>query len=133
MENEEINRDKTVYHWLTKSDQDYQTMINLFNSKDYNWSLFLGHLIIERLLKAVIVKRSNLHAPFTHDLRRLAKYSDLEFTDEEKKQLDTITTFNINARYDDYKQEFYRKCTLEYTSYWIERINYLREWIKMKL
>jgi HEPN domain-containing protein len=106
---------------------------NLYKSKDYHWSLFIGHLVIERLLKAVIVKVTNIHAPFTHDLRRLAKLSEIELNDEHKRQLDTITTFNLNARYDDYKQDFYKKCSSTYANIWILNIKELRSWIKMKL
>jgi len=45
----------------------------------------------------------------------------MELTDEFSDWLDTITSFNINARYDDYKKEFYNLCTREYTELWIER------------
>ena len=124
---------KTINHWITRSDQDNETMIHLYNSKDYHWALFMGHLVIERLLKAFVVKRTDNHAPFTHDLRRLAKLSEIEFKDDYKRWLDTITTFNLNARYDDYKQDFYKKCTSEYADNWISNIKTLREWIKMKL
>ena len=41
--------------------------------------------------------------------------------------------FNINARYDDYKQEFYKKCTPEFTEQWIDNIGVLRLWIKEQL
>ncbi|MEA3447296.1 MAG: hypothetical protein U9Q98_02450 [Bacteroidota bacterium] len=51
-------------------------------------------------------------------------------TDEYADWLDNITTFNLNARYDDYKKEFYSICTQEYTKFWIEAINKLRTWIK---
>ena len=101
-----VNIEKIVNHWISRSDQDFETMINLYNSKDYHWSLFIGHLVIERLLKALVVKKTKNHAPFTHDLRRLSKISDTDFSDDQKRMLDTITTFNLNARYDDYKQDF---------------------------
>ena len=54
-------------------------------------------------------------------------------TESQLDILDTITTFNIRARYDDYKQLFYKKCTLEYTAFWIEKIEELVKWIKEKL
>ncbi len=92
-----------------------------------------GHLVIEKILKAKIVKETNNHAPFSHDLRRLSKLSCLQFSEEHLKWMDTITTFNLNARYDNYKQEFYKKCTFEFTSFWIENINELRIWIKVRL
>ena len=62
-----------------------------------------------------------------------ANLSKIEFQDRHGAWLDTITTFNLNTRYDSYKQEFYKKCTLKYTKEWIENINELRSWIKMKL
>lgn len=133
MDEKQINIQKTINHWVSRSDQDFDTMLHLFKTKDYHWSLFIGHLVIERLLKAVIVKVTNNHAPLTHDLRRLAKLSGIEFNDEQRRQLDTITTFNINARYDDYKQDFYKRCSSIYADNWIINIKELRTWIKSKL
>ncbi len=129
----QIDTNKIVTHWITTSDSDFQTMLNLFDSKDYHWALFMGHLVIEKLLKGKVVKETNQHAPFTHDLRRLKKLSGLALDDEKTKWLDIITTFNMNARYDDYKQAFYYKCTKDFTAQWIENIKTLRLWIKEKL
>lgn len=47
--------------------------------------------------------------------------------------LDEITTFNLNARYDDYKKEFYKLCTQEFAQNWIEKIKILRLWIREML
>jgi HEPN domain-containing protein len=128
-----IDTNKLKNHWLDSSDKDFQTMLNLYNSKDYNWSLFIGHIVIEKLLKANYVINKKEYAPFTHDLLRLAKLGGLEVEVEKSNWLDTVTTFNINARYESYKQEFYKKCTLEFTEIWIKRIKELRQWIKDKL
>jgi len=72
-----LNINSIVNHWKESSDNDYQTMLNLFNSSDYNWALFLGHLVIEKLLKALYVKKFKKHAIFGHDLLRLASKTDL--------------------------------------------------------
>lgn len=47
--------------------------------------------------------------------------------------LDEITSFNLNARYDDYKREFYKLCTDDYTRTWVENIIHIRIWIKQML
>lgn len=133
MSDEKINIEKITNHWIITSDRDYETMMHLFEKKDFHWALFIGHLVIERLLKAAVVKRTKNHAPFTHDLRRLAKLSLIEFNETNKKWLDTITTFNLNARYDNYKQDFYIRCTPEYTEEWVAIIKELRLWIKKQL
>ena len=133
MSEAKINIEKITNYWITTSDRDYETMIHLFEKKDFQWALFIGHLVIERLLKAAVVGRTKNHAPFTHDLRRLAKLSQIEFNETNKKWLDTITTFNLNARYDNYKQDFYKRCTSEYTEEWVAIIKELRLWIKKQL
>lgn len=41
--------------------------------------------------------------------------------------------FNIRARYEDYKQEFYKTCTKEFSEKYFNQIEELREWIKKKV
>ena len=125
--------DRISDHWLETSRDDLKTMKDLFKTKSFHWALFIGHIAIEKSLKALYVKIHRKHAPAIHNLYRLAELCDLELTDEQSEWLDTITTFNINARYDDYKKEFYNLCTPEYTATWISHIEELHNWITHKL
>ncbi len=122
-----------VRHWVETSDDDFNTMLILCNSNKYGWSLFLGHISVEKLLKALYVKRFEEHAPFTHNLFRLGELIELEMSDEYADWLDEMTSFNLNARYDDYKKEFYNLCTYDYAQKWIERIKIIRSWLKSML
>ncbi len=124
---------KIVKHWTESSDDDFGTMLVLFRAGSYNWALFMGHIAIEKLLKAYFVKQNGEHAPFTHNLYRLAEIGGLEVSEEQAEWLFRITTFNINARYDDYKKEFYSLCTADFAKEWIEKIESLRLWIKSML
>src|SRR5450759_1889430 len=63
-----INVEKIVGYWVETSDDDFKTMANLFKTKDYHWVLFIGHLVLEKLLKACVVKQTSKNSPFTHDL-----------------------------------------------------------------
>ncbi len=123
------DKEKIVKHWLDSSNQNYKTMLNLYASKDYDWALFMGHLVIEKLLKALYVKINQKHALFTHDLLRLASKLNLKITVNYEEWLDDLTTFNINARYDNYKQNFHNHCTKDFTDIWITRIKTLRKWL----
>ncbi len=131
--NSSLDIKKVKKHWIETSDDDFETMLKLYNSQSNSWALFLGHITIEKLLKALYVKTFGEHAPFTHNLYRLAELIGLDMTDEYADWLDEITSFNINARYDDYKKEFSKLCTPEYTTIWVERIKTIRKWIKEKL
>lgn len=132
-ENSNIDKQKIVNHWIETSNDDFQTMMTLYKSESNSWALFLGHISVEKLLKAVYVNKFGKHAPFTHNLYRLAELSEIKLTDEYADWLDEITSFNLNARYDDYKKEFYALCTREFTLTWIERIETIRKWIRKML
>jgi HEPN domain-containing protein len=128
-----MDTDKIVKHWTDSSDDDFATMLILYNAGSYGWALFMGHIALEKMLKAYYVKQHETHAPFTHNLYRLAELGGLGVGEEQAEWLFRITTFNINARYDDYKKEFYSLCTAEFTNDWIEKIKNLRQWIKTML
>ncbi len=132
-EKKEINVEKIVNHWIITSDEDFDTMNFLFQSQKYNWALFLGHISTEKLLKAYFVQTKHKHSPPIHNLLRIAEKSGIELNEEFADWLDAISLFNINARYDDYKREFYNQCTKDFAELWIERIKEIRKWIKEKL
>lgn len=47
-----------------------------------------------------------------------------------KEKIQTINTFNISARYDDYKKSFDVKCTDDYTSEQVKNIQEVQKWLK---
>jgi len=128
-----LTKDELIRYWLLASDKDFRTMQNLFKSKDYHWSLFIGHLVLEKLLKAYFVKHKDQNVPLIHDLFRIAEKADLNLTEEQKDFLDEVTRFNISARYPDYKHKFYKKCTLKFTEKKIEKIKEFRSWLKRQI
>jgi hypothetical protein len=74
-----------------------------------------------------------MNPPFVHNLLRLAIDSKIIISEDLKNKLTTISAFNLNARYDDYKRSFQSKCTPGYTTEWIEIIKELRLWIKEQM
>jgi HEPN domain-containing protein len=126
-----LTKEELILYWRETSEQDFKTMINLFKSKDYHWSLFIGHLVIEKLMKAIYVKNTpfDSNPPKTHDLLVISEKAGLTTTEMQKDLLDMFTTFNISTRYPDYKQNFYKKCTEEFTNNRINEIKELRLWL----
>ena len=126
-----MNNIELMNYWKESSDRDYDAMIKIYESKQYTWALFIGHLVIEKLLKALYAK-SNKGAPYapkSHDLTFLASKIDLKLTEKQEELLNTITRFNIDGRYDDYKNNFYKLCNEEYTKMSINKINNVRNWL----
>lgn len=87
--NKKLNENIASY-WIESAEIDFHSMKSLFKSKNYVWSLFVGHLVIEKLLKALYIQKNNSQPFFTHDLLRLTSKMDLELTEKQKTALDTI-------------------------------------------
>ena len=119
-------------YWVNSSDEDYEAMQIMFKNKKNTWTLFLGHLVIEKLLKGLYAKRNyqNSHTIKSHNLLALAEKCSLDLNDEQVERLQIITQFNISARYDDYKESFKQKCTDEYTREQVKNIEEVRTWLK---
>ncbi len=122
--------DNAIAAWISSSDENFDTMIDMYNSGRYSWCLFIGHLCIEKLLKAYYIKVEHSHCLNLHNLLRISELAGIELSQKQKDDFAMITTFNIKARYDDYKQSFHKKCTKEFTDKWIEEIKSYRQWIK---
>ena len=108
-------------------------MTNMFANGEYVWSLFVGHLCIEKLLKAYYVKEIDTLAPRIHDLYKLGLKCNLEMTEEQMDALQYVALFNIEARYEEYKREFHKKCTKDFTANNIKTIEGLRTWLLEKI
>jgi len=130
MENVDFDREKIIKYWVDSSEEDFETMKAMYESKRYSWSMFVGHLMIEKLLKALYVKVNNTFPPLIHNLLRLAEKCDLNLNEEQRLFIVTVTAFNINARYDDYKMTFQKTCTPEFSATWIDKLKNQRLWIK---
>jgi len=133
MSKEKFEKEKIVKYWLESSDDDFETMEIIYKAKRFSWSLFIGHLMLEKLFKAYYVQKREEYPPMIHNLLRLAEQADLSLSEQQKKDIATITVFNIRARYDDYKLSFQKKCTSEFTSIWIAKLKDFRLWMKEQI
>ena len=127
-----MNSIDLMNYWVKSSDRDYESMKKNFETEQYTWSLFIGHLMLEKLLKAIYAKvnSNNPYPPKIHNLNILAEKCNIKLDERKAKILFTCNSFNISARYEDYKNEFYERCTKEYTSEQIANIEEVREWLK---
>ena len=127
-----MTKDEIINYWLNSAGADLKAMNSLFKTGHYTWALFLGHLVIEKLLKAVYVKNIGANVPYIHNLIRISEEAKLELTEKQKDFLAEITTFNIKSRYPDYKGRFYRKATRKFTLHYLKEIKEFRQWLLKK-
>ncbi|TSC92400.1 MAG: HEPN domain-containing protein, partial [Candidatus Berkelbacteria bacterium Licking1014_85] len=92
---------------------------------------FMWQLVLERMIKGLIVKNNQEVLPI-HNLNQLAKRTDIEISPELSKQLKEISSFNLDARYEDYKEQFYQKANSSFSKYWIEIAERIYQWLLKK-
>lgn len=129
MTNVEKRRQATVIrHWANSAQRDRETAQSLYRSKHLDWSLFVFHLAIEKLLKAHVVAAEHT-PPFTHDLVRLAVIAGLALSARYRAWLREISKYNIEARYAEEKRALFRKATPAYTRAWFRRCETIFQWL----
>lgn len=107
--------EEKVTFWKIKAKENYRLAQQHYKLKNYAWCLFLCHLALEKMLKARVLESTKREAPYTHDLVLLAKLTHIKFGDQTLEYLDTINKFNIEARYEDYKDKLKRRADATYT------------------
>ena len=129
----DVNIKNIIEYWTKSSEEDYKTAETLFKNKRYVHSLFFCHLTIEKIIKALVVKKTGAHAPYIHDLPNLSELAGLNLSRKQLEDLEEIDSFNIKGRYDDYKLKFYKKATKNYTEKYFNKTKELYSWLKKQL
>lgn len=114
-----MGKKEAVKLWLEGAKRDKKMAEDVFGMKHYDWALFFWQLTLEKVLKALMVRRDKTIL-LIHDLLKLATKAGVELTETEKDELREITTFNTEARYENEKYAFYKKATREYADVWVK-------------
>jgi HEPN domain-containing protein len=128
-----IESEKTVAYWSESAEYDLDTAESLFKAGKYPYALFFGHLALEKILKALVVKETSQHAPFTHSLPLLASKLSLKIPDPIQEELARFMEFYFEARYPEEQKEFYRKCDRNFCEQNLKAIKGVYKWFKLRL
>jgi HEPN domain-containing protein len=129
-----MNKIEHVKYWIDSSRYDLQSMDKNFQSGTYDWALFIGHLSLEKILKALWIRNNEGNFPAkTHNLKKLADEAKAVISETDSLLLLEINDFNLEARYPDYKFEFYKKCTKNFSESYIEKIKELHACIASQI
>lgn len=118
-----------IEYWLRSAAHDMDAAETLYKNEKYDWCLFIGHLVVEKVIKGFYVRDRGETPPKIHNLLLLTEKTSLPFSDEQKQLLGEINRFNIEVRYSDYKEDFYKLCTREFAEEYFTKIKELYKWL----
>lgn len=123
-----MDKQTIVNYWFDSAQQNRQDAISMYDSKHYDWSLFVWHLTLEKLLKGILASK-DLEQPKIHNLPKLADMASIQLTLERRQDLQEITTFNLEARYADYKYQFHKRVNQKYAKIWVTKCEEIYQWL----
>lgn len=121
-----------IDYWKKSAQKNLDAAQVLFRNKHYDSCLFFCHLALEKLLKGLVVRKTEKVAPYIHHLEKLAVLAELELDQKQIENLRIITDFNIAGRYHEAKFVFYKKCTKAYSEKYLKIVKKLFLWLEKK-
>ncbi len=126
--------EEIIKHWVTSAERDWKAVGDLAASGNNVHALFFAHLVIEKLLKAHLTKETKEpYPPRVHNLEYLVSQTSLNMTPEYVDELRIISAWNLEGRYQDYKDFIYKVSTDEYVREKLTIVNCIREWLLEEL
>ena len=126
-----LTTEEHIAYWKNLAESDLEVARGFMRRRhDLHYCLFFGHMSLEKLLKALVVAVTQEMPPRVHDLLRLAEKARLILSEELTEKFDTFNSFNLEARYPDYKLAFYKRCTPQFTAEKFLQIEETYSWLQ---
>jgi HEPN domain-containing protein len=125
--------EKAIEYWSKSAEYDLGVADSLLEKEKYHYSLFFGHLALEKILKAIYVRNTSDQAPVTHSLPLLAQKSGLHPDGIRLEKLAEFMEFYIEGRYPRELETVYRKYDRSFAMKKLEEIKEMFQWLEKKL
>lgn len=122
-----MSKNEAVEYWISSAQEDWEVAQSLLTAKKFNHALFFLQLTLEKLIKAIHIARRDDHPLYVHNLVLLAQKAGVDFDEHAQEDLKEISSFNVSARYDSYKRDFYRKATHVFAAEWMQKGKAIRD------
>lgn len=93
---------KQIECWKSGAVNDIDTVELLINNNKILHGLFFCHLVIEKIIKAHVVKATKNVPPNSHNLNWLLEKTNLQLNNEDKDFLGFLVNYQLEGRYPEY-------------------------------
>lgn len=97
-----IDINKQIDYWVNGAVSDIETAELLITGKKYIEGLFFCHLTIEKIFKALVVKKTKQLAPKTHNLNYLCEIAGVVVSVENTLFMSVLMKYQLEGRYPEY-------------------------------
>jgi HEPN domain-containing protein len=121
---------QTTRNWLRGADYDLQTAQSLWKARRYIYVIFMCHLAVEKLLKAIVTEDSTSLPPRTHNLYRLLELSHIEVLEAHKDIVAKLNTMSVATRYPEDVDALAGEVTRQIARNYLVQTEALLTWLK---
>ena len=129
-----MNKQEHIIYWKQSAEEDWETVLSLYQSGRNVHCLFFAHLTLEKLCKAIWVQNNKENfPPKTHNLVKLLNESNQHFEQEDLLFLEEFNDFQLEGRYPDYLFEINKICDSDYTTSIFNKVEKIKKCLLEKL
>lgn len=128
-----MNVEAVVRGWLDDGDGDWRAAEALLEAQDPSRAAFFLHLTVEKALKAAVVRHTGNHAPFIHDLVRLAEAGGLELDSDRRELFEILNELHIESRYPRHFGQTRERIGMEAVKPLMKQVEEIRRWLQALL
>lgn len=128
-----MTTEEQIQYWIDIAENDVPVAKSLLANGHYMYCLFIGHLILEKIIKAHYVKDTKQTPPKIHNLVKLISKTVINPNASLLEFLDEANDFQMEARYPDFKINAYRTFNKMFTEEKFAKILEVYEWLKSQL
>jgi len=125
-----LDLQKQITYWNDGAKDDFETVKILMDRNRILHGLFFCHLVVEKSLKAHVVKETGEIAPKSHNLFYLAEKAKIDFNEEDAVFLGVLMKYQLHGRYPDYNPYIPEK---KQVKQYLNHTSTLRQWLEKKL
>jgi HEPN domain-containing protein len=121
---------KSTANWLATADYDLQTAVAMLKSKRYLYVVFMCHLAIEKMLKALWAETRYEYPPRTHDLLLLVRRLELTLPKRDLRFLGLIADASVPTRYPEDLKAMVKVYPRRTAASFLERTRRVMKWLR---
>ncbi len=125
-----LNYSKQIKYWKENATEDFETAEILISNGRFVHGLFFCHLSIEKILKALVVKKTGEIPPKVHDIFYLSKKAGITIPSEKQFICQVLMKYQLEGRY---PENFPAKPEPEFVRSYLIETQKLLEWFNKML
>lgn len=125
-----IDLQKQIDYWINEAEDNIESADILIQKDRLLHGLFFCHLVIEKAMKAHVVKETKAIPPRSHNLILLSERANLKVDDSNEILLGILMKYQLQGRYPDYNPIIPNK---EKVQIYFDQTKELLQWLKEKL